>query len=81
MCYLSHYIGGLSRGGGKILCFFFGGQNRCPQKIAALPVSSRSQASLLEQDARKWISAVVCDQITDGLASAHRGLQRGQYVF
>jgi len=74
MSYLSHYIGGLSMGGAKIVCFFFGGQNRSPQHVPALPVSSRRQAGLLEEDARKWISAVVCYQITDGLASAHRGL-------
>jgi len=44
-------------------------------------VSSRRQARLLEQDSRKWISAVVSYQISNSLASAHSGLQRGQDVF
>jgi hypothetical protein len=63
------------------LLFLFGGQNRSPQHVPALPVSSRRQARLLEEDSRKWISAVVCDQITGSLASAHSGLQRSEDVF
>jgi len=74
MSYLSHVVGGLSRGGGKLFCFFFGDQNRSSQHVPALPVSSRRQARLLEEYARKCISAVVCDAVAGGLASAHGGL-------
>jgi len=63
------------------LLFLFGGQNRCPEHVPALPVSSRRQARLLEEDARKWISAVVCDAVAGQLASAHSGMERREDVF
>jgi hypothetical protein len=56
------------------LLFLFGGQNRSPQHVPAFPVSSRRQASLLEEYPSKWISAVVCDAVAGQLASAHGGL-------
>jgi hypothetical protein len=60
--------------GQNSLFFLFGGENRSPQHVPALPVSSRSQSRLLEENARKWISAVVCDAVTGSLASAHGGM-------
>jgi hypothetical protein len=57
-----------------ILLFLFCGQNRSPQHVPALPVSSRRQSRLLEEDASEWISAVVSDAVASGLASAHSGL-------
>jgi hypothetical protein len=56
------------------LLFLFGGNYCRPQHVPAFPVSSRRQARLLEQNASKWISAVVCDAVTGSLASAHGGL-------
>jgi hypothetical protein len=56
------------------LLFLFGGNYCRLEHVPALPVSSRRQSSLLEENARKWISAVVCDAVAGQLASAHRGL-------
>ena len=68
-----HYLG-VVKGLTKLFCFFFGGENRSSQHVPALPVSSRRESRLLEEDARKRISAVVCDGIRSRLAGAHRGL-------
>ena len=73
MSYLSHAVQGLSRGWPNYFAFFFGGENRSPQHVPALPVSSRRKPSLLEEDAGEWISAVVCDGIRSCLAGAHSG--------
>ena len=66
---------GVVKGLAKLFCLFFvGGQNCGLQHVPTLPVSSRRESRLLEEDARKRISAVVCDAVSSGLTSAHGGL-------
>ena len=64
-----------------ILLFLFCGENRSSQHVPALPVSSRRESRLLEEDARKRISGMVADGIGSCLAGAHSGGQEPEDVF
>ena len=63
------------------LRFLFCGNYCRSQHVPALPVSSRREPRLLEQDARKRVGGMVADGIAGSLTSAHSGGQEREDVF
>ena len=78
---LSTLFRGCQGVGQTILLFLFGGENRGLQQVTALPVSSRRESRLLEEDARKRISSMVADGVGSCLAGAHSGGQERKDLF